>query len=82
MGPTARDLKRIQGRWGLSCQTASHSRTMCLAGRECSDVFRTFKRKAVLSLFHCSYSIKVLHGIGNAETEDRYQLGAPFFNKF
>lgn len=77
MGPTARDLTRIQSLWGLSCQTASHSRTMCLEGRECSDVFRTFKRKAVLSLFFCSYSIKALHYIGNVETLDRYQLGAP-----
>ena len=27
--------------------TASHSRTMLVEGRECSDVFRTFKRKVV-----------------------------------
>jgi hypothetical protein len=26
---------------------ASHSRTMLVEGRECSDVFRTFKRKVV-----------------------------------
>jgi hypothetical protein len=27
--------------------TASHSRTMLVEGRECSDVFRTFKHKVV-----------------------------------
>ena len=39
-------------------------------------VFRTLKHQVVLSLF-CSYSIKALHYIGNVETLDRYQLGAP-----
>ena len=28
----------------------------------------------------CSYSIKALHYIGNVETLDRYQLGAPYTN--
>jgi hypothetical protein len=27
--------------------------------------------------FSCSYSIKVLHLLGKAETSDRYRLGAP-----
>ena len=46
-GLTTKDQDWIQGLWGLSYQTASHSRAMCLEGSERGNVFSTFKHKVV-----------------------------------
>ena len=78
MGPTTRDLIRSsaaeRARAAVDCQSQS---CHVAGGKGVQFVFRTLKHRVVLSLFHCSHSIKLLHYIGNVETQDRHPVRAP-----